>query len=177
MGHLGGRWHCRYVTCILQLNCLCGWQEVSKLYGGRPCRFTAQIFHLRYATQVVKRELLRRVKGYVVECRVHQTSVHGRPLLSFNPYFLKGSFAFDKTFATHQDAFFDCVLDRDRWVGNSCIRIVRSRSVIWLGRVRSGMHEGDEKYLPAALSQPVHRMVTYRCDDTRYNFDLLITST
>ena len=54
--------------------------------------------------------------------------------------------AFDKTFATHQNAFFDCFLDRNKWVEYNCINIVRSRSVIWLGRVLRGMHEGDEKY-------------------------------
>lgn len=44
--------------------------------------------------------------------------------------------------------FSTAFLDRDKWIENNCIRIVRSRSVIWLGRVRSGMHEGDEKYRP-----------------------------
>ena len=39
-------------------------------------------------------------------------------------------------------------MDRDKWVENNCIRMVRSRSVIWLGRVRSGVHEGVEKYRP-----------------------------
>jgi hypothetical protein len=82
--------HCRYVKCILQLSFLCMWQGVWKLHRGRLCHFTAHIFLLRYTTQVVKQEMLGPIKGLC--CGVSRSpNVHGRPLLSFNPYFLNGS--------------------------------------------------------------------------------------